>query len=69
MILFSASRVSGWVCRQCGKQYQWKESLYKHIRIECGKDPAFQCSVCLKKFKHKHHWKSHLRLIHSISYT
>nr|XP_012225946.1 PREDICTED: zinc finger protein 761-like [Linepithema humile] len=48
-----------WVCFQCGKRYLWRGSLKNHIRVECGKEPAFKCPVCGRKFKHKHRWQSH----------
>jgi len=45
----------------------WRDSLKKHLRIECGKDPTFECPICGRKFKHKHRWQSHARLIHYIN--
>ncbi|XP_025159646.1 zinc finger protein 93-like [Harpegnathos saltator] len=48
-----------WVCFQCGKRYLWRGSLKNHIRVECGKEPAFKCPVCDRRFKHKHRWQSH----------
>ena len=68
-LLFLALGTNPWTCRQCGKQYQWRESLYKHIRIECGKPPAWECSICGRKFKHKHRWQSHTKLKHAISFN
>ncbi|XP_053996925.1 zinc finger protein 41-like [Hylaeus anthracinus] len=35
--------LKSWRCFQCGKQYVHKASLSKHIRVECGKDPTYQC--------------------------
>ncbi|XP_066584848.1 gastrula zinc finger protein XlCGF57.1-like [Prorops nasuta] len=35
-----------WICFQCGKRYIWKDSLLKHLRVECGKDPTFECPIC-----------------------
>ncbi|CAK9802884.1 Zinc finger protein 90 [Anthophora quadrimaculata] len=56
-----------WWCFQCGKQYMWRDSLKKHLRIECGKDPTFECPICGRKFKHKHRFQSHARLIHYLN--
>ncbi|KAH0952197.1 hypothetical protein HN011_000373 [Eciton burchellii] len=55
-----------WICFQCGKRYLWRGSLKNHIRVECGKEPAFMCPVCGRRFKHKHRWQSHARCMHSI---
>lgn len=65
--LFSASSLKSWSCYRCGKRYIWRDSLQKHLRVECGKDPTFQCPICGRKFKHKHRWQSHARLIHYIN--
>lgn len=64
--LFSAS-IKSWSCYRCGKRYMWRDSLKKHLRVECGKDPTFECPICGRKFKHKHRWQSHARLIHYIN--
>ncbi|XP_012345074.1 zinc finger protein 771 [Apis florea] len=55
-----------WLCFQCGKRYMWKDSLKKHLRVECGKEPTYECPICGRKFKHKHRWQSHARLIHYL---
>ncbi|XP_049861389.1 longitudinals lacking protein-like isoform X1 [Schistocerca gregaria] len=33
-------------CPQCGKNYAWKTNMQRHLRLECGKEPQFQCPVC-----------------------
>ncbi|KAK3915469.1 Longitudinals lacking protein, isoform G [Frankliniella fusca] len=40
-------------CNQCGKIYQWKQSLSLHQRLECGKEPQFQCPHCPLRSKQK----------------
>nr|CAD7193550.1 unnamed protein product [Timema douglasi] len=40
-------------CVNCGRLYQWKKTLLRHIRLECGKEPQFQCPYCPKKTKIK----------------
>lgn len=65
--LFPASCLKSWSCYRCGKRYIWRDSLKKHLRVECGKDPTFECPICGRKFKHKHRWQSHARLIHYIN--
>ncbi|XP_071634014.1 uncharacterized protein [Temnothorax longispinosus] len=61
------SNRKSWPCYRCGKRYMWRDSLKKHQRVECGKDPTFECPICGRKFKHKHRWQSHARLIHYIN--
>jgi hypothetical protein len=52
-------------CTRCGKVYRWKKSLNLHLRVECGKDPQFQCPACPYKAKQKGNLKSHMRICHS----
>ncbi|XP_017756820.1 PREDICTED: zinc finger protein CKR1-like [Eufriesea mexicana] len=54
-------------CDTCGKSYKWKESLFKHKRVECGKLPQFTCEVCGYRFMHKHHLVKHLASIHRMT--
>ncbi|XP_043588954.1 longitudinals lacking protein-like isoform X25 [Bombus pyrosoma] len=54
-------------CEACGKSYKWKESLFKHRRVECGKLPQFTCEVCGYRFMHKHHLIKHLTSIHQVT--
>lgn len=53
-------------CDKCGKVYKWKESLFKHKRIECGKPPRLACEICGNRFMHKHHLAKHLTSIHQF---
>ncbi|XP_021915079.1 longitudinals lacking protein isoform X18 [Zootermopsis nevadensis] len=52
-------------CTKCGKVYRWKKSLSLHLRVECGKEPQFQCPICPYKAKQKGNLKSHMRVWHS----
>ncbi|KAJ9596804.1 hypothetical protein L9F63_012185, partial [Diploptera punctata] len=52
-------------CTNCGKIYRWKKSLNLHLRVECGKEPQFQCPLCPYKAKQKGNLKSHVRVCHS----
>jgi len=54
-------------CTKCGKVYRWKKSLSLHLRVECGKEPQFQCPICPYKAKQKGNLKSHIRVWHSTS--
>lgn len=50
----------------CGRKYKYEGSLSNHLRLECGKEPQFQCILCGRKFKQKVHMKSHLFAVHEI---
>ncbi|CAG2053245.1 unnamed protein product [Timema podura] len=41
------------VCPQCARIYQRKESLYLHQKHECGKEPQFFCPYCTYRAKLK----------------
>lgn len=49
----------------CGKSYKNKRSIWSHLKFECGREPQFECFICLKKFKYKSNMAQHLSLVHS----
>lgn len=51
-------------CRRCGKHYIYRSSLVRHQKLECGKEPQFQCPYCPKKSKLKSNLKQHIILKH-----
>jgi len=54
----------GFRCKKCGKLYRWKNSLYTHVRLECGKEPQFQCPYCPHRAKLKGNLQKHMKLKH-----
>jgi uncharacterized C2H2 Zn-finger protein len=54
----------GFRCKKCGKLYRWKNSLYTHVRLECGKEPQFQCPFCPHRAKLKGNLQKHMKLKH-----
>ncbi|KAF2903540.1 hypothetical protein ILUMI_02651, partial [Ignelater luminosus] len=36
-------------CSKCNKNYKHRKHLTSHLTYECGKEPQFQCEVCLKR--------------------
>ncbi|XP_034938663.1 longitudinals lacking protein isoform X18 [Chelonus insularis] len=52
------------ICTQCDRSYKRKDSLMRHLRWECGKEPLFQCPFCPQRCKRKPHWLRHIRRQH-----
>lgn len=52
-------------CLYCGKWYRSKTSLGLHQRLECGKEPAFQCPYCPLKTHQKGNLQVHIKKKHS----
>jgi hypothetical protein len=42
-----------YVCPHCQRSYDWNYNLNRHLKYECGKENAFQCAKCGRKFPHK----------------
>jgi hypothetical protein len=51
-------------CTKCGKVYNWRGNLLRHMRLECGKAPQFHCSYCPYMTKHKNHLQRHMMTRH-----
>ena len=47
-------------CMKCGKVYSWKTNLRRHLRLECGMTPQFQCSFCSYITKRKSSLERHV---------
>lgn len=54
------------ICPRCGKRYSLKGNLTRHLRFECGKQPQFQCHVCLRTFTRNDTLTAHLKMLHRI---
>ncbi|CAD1476579.1 unnamed protein product, partial [Heterotrigona itama] len=37
------------LCPKCGRTYSHKCNLTRHLRLECGVGPRFQCAWCKKR--------------------
>lgn len=56
-------------CPRCNKPYVQKESLYAHVRYDCGKLPSLECTheQCNYKSKRKNNLKRHIQTKHGIT--
>lgn len=52
------------VCEDCGKMYKHTQSLWKHRRFECGKEPSFFCPYCPHRCKRAAHLRRHVSNVH-----
>jgi Zinc finger, C2H2 type. len=53
-------------CHDCGRIYKWRTSMLKHQRLECGKEPQFQCPYCPKRSKQKGNLQQHIKTRHGV---
>lgn len=51
-------------CPTCGKRYNYKHNLGRHMRQECGKEPQFHCPYCPHVTKHKASLQKHINRRH-----
>ncbi|XP_049780135.1 longitudinals lacking protein, isoforms A/B/D/L-like isoform X4 [Schistocerca cancellata] len=51
-------------CNECGKVYQRKNSLYNHVKYECGKEARFKCPYCPQRSKLKGNLQKHIKHKH-----
>jgi len=48
----------------CTRSYKTKPGIYTHLKDECGVEPKFRCKHCLKAFKRKWSFQSHILHVH-----
>lgn len=51
---------------QCGKHYKASNGLSQHLNNECGINPRFTCSKCMKSFVYISRLKLHMASFHNI---
>jgi uncharacterized C2H2 Zn-finger protein len=47
-------------CPGCGKVYRWRKNMISHMRLECGKEPQFQCPHCPQRTTQKSSLLTHI---------
>lgn len=53
---------SSFKCPNCNRFYMRASCLKRHLRMECGKAPNYQCRICLGRFTYKHNLAAHMKL-------
>jgi uncharacterized C2H2 Zn-finger protein len=64
--VWGAEKVKKWAgsgsfqCPGCGKVYRWRKNMVSHMRLECGKEPQFQCPHCPQRTTQKSSLLTHI---------
>ncbi|XP_011686593.1 PREDICTED: longitudinals lacking protein, isoform G isoform X28 [Wasmannia auropunctata] len=53
-------------CHQCGRTYQMRHNLVKHLRFECGGQKHFACSICPSRYTQNGKLRQHMLNAHHI---
>lgn len=53
-------------CPKCLKTYSYFQTLKRHVKLECGKEPQLQCPHCPKRTIHYANLKRHIMIMHSL---
>lgn len=65
--LHVSGEVRYYCARGCGRSYNRRDNLLRHLKFECGVPKQFTCSYCGKYFVHKSNLKNHIIVIHEQS--
>lgn len=63
--IFLGNPVLKYGCARCNKWYQWRPSLIRHLKYECGGNKGFQCPYCNKSCKQQYNLLMHVKNIHT----
>ncbi|KMQ97281.1 zinc finger protein 569 [Lasius niger] len=53
-------------CHQCGRSYQMRHNLVKHLRFECGGQKHFACLLCPSRYTQNGKLRQHMLNTHNI---
>lgn len=57
-----------YLCNKCNqKSYTLMCNLSRHQRVECQKEPKFQCPVCPNKFYYRNTMVQHAKVVHKVT--
>lgn len=55
-----------YVCPKCDKVYNARRNLVRHINLECGKEPKYNCMYCDYKNYRRNEINKHIRKKHDV---
>lgn len=58
-------RTTTYNCLNCGRKYQTKPSLRRHMSRECNQPKRFVCRICHRAFHHNFKLTNHYRRLHT----
>ncbi|KAF7388415.1 hypothetical protein HZH68_012357 [Vespula germanica] len=61
-VRMTARGQSSYKCPNCDRFYMRTSCLKRHLRVECGQEPQYQCRICQGWFKYKHNLSAHMKL-------
>ncbi|XP_023313363.1 zinc finger protein 684-like [Trichogramma pretiosum] len=61
----SAAALNMFRCTRCSRKFRVYNSLYRHVRYECGKKPRFGCCYCSYVTKHTSSVYVHVKRMHT----
>lgn len=60
-MIYTTDKEKPWVCKNCNRNYKWKNSLKCHIKNECGLPPKYFCTrMCGYKTNVHSNMKRHM---------